>query len=101
MIVYIDIDETVCLHPEGSPNKARDYSLAIPIKENIDKANKFYDNGHTVVYWTARGALSGLDWRDLTIRQLDEWGAKYHELRLDKPYYDLFVDDKVLNTKDW
>tara|TARA_Y100001937_G_C6936610_1_gene248413 strand:- start:58 stop:366 length:309 start_codon:yes stop_codon:yes gene_type:complete len=101
MVIYIDIDETICFHPEGSPNVARDYNLASPIIENINKANKLYDNGNTIIYWTARGATTGIDWTELTTKQLKDWGVKYHELRLDKPFYDLFIDDKVLNTENW
>lgn len=47
--------------------------------------------------WTARGAKSGIDWHDITKKQLNDWGVKYHNLRLDKPAYDLFIDDKALN----
>ena len=36
--------------------------------------NKLYDEGHTVVYWTARGSTTGIDWGDLTQNQLKEWG---------------------------
>ena len=79
----------------------RDYSLAKPIVGNIRKANALYDAGHTVVYWTARGATTGIDHRELTEAQLDEWGAKRHELKLDKPFYDWFIDDRNINTKDW
>jgi CMP-N,N'-diacetyllegionaminic acid synthase len=96
MIVYIDIDDTIC----HSPNKP-DYKICIPIQENIIKANKLFDQGHTIVYWTARGTLSGQNWRDITEQQLLEWGVKYHELKFNKPYYDLFIDDKNLNTKNW
>lgn len=95
MIVFIDIDETIC----RSPNK--DYNNSIPIKDNIDKANKFYEDGHYVVYWTARGSNSGLDWTDLTKKQLKDWGVKHHEVRMGKPSYDLFIDDKAINAKDW
>lgn len=95
MIIYIDIDETIC----HSPNK--DYENAVPIQENIDKANKLYDEGHTVVYWTARGSGSKIDWTRLTFNQLDKWGVKRHDLKLGKPSYDLFIDDKAINTLDW
>jgi len=33
--------------------------------------------------------------------QLEEWGAKYHELIMGKLYYDLYIDDKVINARDW
>ena len=95
MIIYIDIDETICWTPED-----RDYSKAVPNTENILKANKLYDQGNTVVYWTARGGGTGIDWRLITEDQFKKWGVKYHELRFGKPY-DLIIDDKALNTKDW
>ena len=90
MIVYIDIDETIANTPDD-----RNYSMSTPIKENIAKANKFYDEGHTVVYWTARGSGTGIDWYDITKDQLIQWGAKHHDLKLGKPMYDLF------NSEDW
>ena len=96
MIIYIDIDETICITPES-----RDYSLATPISENIEKANRLYDEGNTIVYWTARGSTSGLDWTQVTQDQLKSWGVKYHDLRLGKPMYDLFICDKAMNTEDW
>ena len=96
MIIYIDIDETICVTPSD-----RDYSKAMPIVENIEKANKLYDEGHEITYWTARGTKSGIDWTDVTKKQLEKWGAKHHELKLGKPYYDLFIDDKNINTIDW
>ena len=96
MIVYIDIDETICEILE----EERDYANAKPIIRNIEKLNRYYDDGHTIIYWTARGATTGIDWRELTEEQLKKWNVKYHELKLDKPYYDLFICDKALNTKD-
>lgn len=95
MIIYIDIDETIC----RSPNK--DYPNSIPIQENIDKANKLFDAGHTIVYWTARGSSSGIDWTELTHKQLHDWKVKHHAIKLGKPSYDLFIDDKALNVDDW
>ena len=38
---------------------------------------------------------------DLTRDQLELWGAKYHDLILGKPVYDLFIDDKCINTTAW
>ena len=96
MIIFVDIDETICDTPEN-----RDYTLSAPIKENIEKANKLYDEGHTIVYWTARGSVSGRDLTELTNQKIKDWGVKCHEVRLGKPYYDLFIDDKNMNTKDW
>jgi len=96
MVIYIDIDETICLSPES-----RDYSKAEPLRENIEKANKLHAEGHTIIYWTARGTLTGFDWREVTEQQFADWGVKYHDLSFGKPYYDLFIDDKNMNTRDW
>jgi len=96
MIVYIDIDETICETP-----KSRDYAKAMPLQENIEKANKLFEEGNTVIYWTARGTGTGIDWSDLTKLQLESWGARYHDLKFGKPVYDLFIDDKNMNSRDW
>jgi len=90
-VIYVDVDETICT----TPDNPRVYEKAKPIVENIDKINKLYDEGNTIVYWTARGSRNKIDWYDLTKSQLDEWGAKHHKLRCDKPYYDIFYDDKA------
>ena len=87
MIIYIDIDETICKTPED-----RDYSKSKPIENNIQKANKLYDDGHTIVYWTARGTVTGIDWTETTQKQFKKWGVKHHELKMGKPYYDVFID---------
>jgi hypothetical protein len=93
MIIYVDIDETVCITPEN-----RDYKKATPMHARILKINQLFDEGNKIVYWTARGTGSGLDWRETTETQLKKWGAKYHELILKKPIYDLFICDKAITS---
>ena len=95
MLIYVDIDETICLTPgEG----IRDYSKAAPVQKNIDKINRLYEEGNIIVYWTARGTTTGIDWREVTEKQFKKWGVKYNKLELKKPYYDLFIDDKAINS---
>jgi hypothetical protein len=96
MIIRIDIDETICVTPQN-----RDYAASTPLPQNIVKANTLYDAGHTIIYWTSRGTTTGIDWRKVTEEQFSKWGVKYHRLEFGKPNYDLFIDDKVMNTKDW
>ena len=94
-IIFIDIDETICFYDEEYElNSKKDYNLAKPNFENINKINSLYDKGNKIVYWTARGSRSGINWFEFTKAQLDLWGAKYHDLRCDKPYYDLFIEDR-------
>jgi len=101
MIIYVDIDDTICFYKETTSGEIPDYSLALPLMENIKRVNELYENGHTIIYWTARGAVSGIDHTKLTETQLSTWGCKYQQLKLDKPHFDIFIDDKVLNSRDW
>tara|TARA_R110000737_G_scaffold161299_1_gene189198 strand:- start:257 stop:571 length:315 start_codon:yes stop_codon:yes gene_type:complete len=94
MIIYVDIDETICVSP-----KDRNYSNATPIVGNIEKINQMYDRGDNIIYWTARGTGSGIDWRKVTESQFKQWGVKYHGLMFGKPIYDLFIDDKNINSE--
>lgn len=100
-VVYVDIDETICKRETSVDfGTTHDYRKAKPIKENIEKINKLYDEGNTIVYWTARGSRKQIDWSELTKKQLEEWGAKYHELNTNKPFYDLFIEDKSLRIEE-
>ena len=96
MIIYVDIDETICYTPDD-----RDYSKAVPIKERIIKINKLYNEGNTIIYGTARGGQTGVDWSAVTKKQFKDWGVKHHDLMFGKPSYDLFIDDKNINAKEF
>jgi len=101
-VIYVDIDETICHREQSSDfGVTHDYTKAQPIKQNIDKINKLYDAGNTIVYWTARGARTGIDWTWTTRDQLDKWGAKHHRLLMnDKPHYDLLICDKTKRIEE-
>lgn len=96
MKIYIDIDDTICYTPSN-----RDYTKSQPIEKNIKLVNDLYEAGHTITMWTARGSASGKDWSEVTINQLDKWGVKRHGVQFGKPSYDVFIDDKVINARDW
>lgn len=93
MIIYVDIDNTIC-ETEGL-----DYKNAKPIKERIDKINALFDRGHKIIYWTARGVGTGTNWSVVTVEQLKDWGVKYHGVEFKKPLYDLFIDDRAINAR--
>lgn len=102
-IIFVDVDETIC-HYGNNGNKRTgptDYSTAIPYPERIEKINKLFDQGKTIVYWTARGSRTGINWFQVTLNQLYDWGCKFTELRLGKPSYDLFIDDKNINSEEF
>ena len=96
MNIYVDIDETICFY-EGE----RDYNLAKPSVENIKKINILFEKGNEITYWTARGSVTKIDWFDITKKQLDEWGCKYHKLiTVEKPAYYLLICDKTKRIEE-
>lgn len=93
----VDIDDTICCTPkiDGKPH----YDKSEPWQYRIDKINQLYDDGNTIIYWTARGSSSGIDYYDLTVAQLVKWGVKYHNAMVGKPSYDIWIDDKAINDE--
>ena len=95
MIIYVDIDGTIC-HTKGS-----DYKNSTPSYNQIMKINKLYNEGNEIVYWTARGSGSGIDWSRHTKQQIDNWGCCYTRIeKQKKPTCDLFVDDKAIKIEE-
>lgn len=97
MKIYVDIDETICYY-----ENEREYILAKPLKENIKKINKLFEEGNIITYWSARGSTTGIDWEEITKKQLDSWGCKFHNLCVGKkPPYDLLICDKAINAEEF
>jgi len=96
MIIYVDVDNTICITRDGIDK----YKNAIPLKDKIDYINSLYDKGDTITYWTARGNSTGVDQTELTKQQLQEWGCNYHKLIMGKPSYDLLIDDKTQHPRE-
>lgn len=96
MIYCFDLDGTLCDNTFGQ------YQNAKPYLERINKLNKLYDNGNHIIIDTARGATTGINWYELTKKQLEEWGVKYHDLYVGrKLHYDVIIDDKAINDKNF
>jgi hypothetical protein len=92
MIYYVDIDNTICETKDG------DYANSKPFTDRIEHINGLFDSGHEIHYWTARGNSSGVEWSDYTKEQLESWGCKFTSVNTGKPSYDLFIDDKAMNS---
>ena len=105
MRYVVDIDGTIC-YP-GKDDKR--YTHAVPRWDRIQVINKLYDEGHYVVYLTARGMgrfknsrmLSHKEFYDFTYDQLKSWGCKFHELHLGKPSADYYIDDKGIHSDEF
>lgn len=95
MKIYVDIDNTIC------KTESTNYSDSEPIIENIEKINKLYNEGHEIIYWTARGSVTKINHYDLTLKQLNLWNCLYHSLSVgEKPYYDLLICDKTKRIEE-
>ena len=91
----VDIDGTICY------TNGNNYESSEPRYDRIERLNKLYDEGNEIHYWTARGAKSGKDWTEFTRRQLGEWGVKSTSIRLGKPHYDKWIDDKAIDAEEY
>jgi capsule biosynthesis phosphatase len=104
MKTYVfDIDGTICNSAPG------DYESAVPIMGRIDRINQLYEEGNNIIFNTARGMgryknaaiKAHAEFYNLTIKQLSNWGVKYHCLFMGKPSGDYYVDDKGVNDEDF
>lgn len=86
-----DIDGTVC-----SEEKAQERMFAKPKQDVIDFINKLYNEGHTIILYTARG----WDQQKVTENWLKTNNVNYHTLILGKPIYDYWIDDRSVNVND-
>ena len=101
MIIYVDIDGTICKE-KILEDGTKDYKNHTPFYDRINYINSLFDEGHEIHYWTARGARSGIDWTDVTEEQLDTWKCKYTSLTVGKkPHYDIMICDKAFNSDAW
>jgi len=95
MNIFVDIDNTICLTRDS------DYENSEPIFENIAKINKLFDEGNTVVYYSARGRRSDIDWTEFTKKQLYSWKCKFSFIWMNhKPDYDLYICDKTKRIEE-
>jgi hypothetical protein len=93
----VDIDNTICKE-EG------DVITRIPYLDRIAIINELYNQGHYIIYHTARGLRSGRGeayYRPITEKQLNDWGCLYHELTFKQNDCDIFIDDKAINSEDF
>jgi quercetin dioxygenase-like cupin family protein len=89
---FIDMDNTLCF------TTGNDYINSKPIKERIRYINKLKEEGNSITIWTARGSTTGIDYKELTEKQLQEWGINYDNFLIGKPSYDIYIDDKSFNV---
>jgi hypothetical protein len=99
-----DVDGTVCTTVDDG-----DYLKAKPYKHRIKQINYLYEQGHTIIFHTARGMgrhrniiqLAVDDFYLMTRKQLFDWDIKFHKLFMGKPSADIYIDDKGITDEDF
>jgi CMP-N-acetylneuraminic acid synthetase len=94
-IFCFDIDGVIASITPGN-----DYRLASPMAENIALVNRLHDLGHRILLFTARGSMTGIDWKEETARQMRAWGVRHHQLIFGKPAADFYIDDRILSLDE-
>ena len=103
MTYVFDIDGTLCTNTYG------DYENAQPFLERIEKVNKLFNEGNTIILFTARGMgrtennskAAQRMFFDMTLEQVNKWGISHHSLMLGKPAADFYIDDKGINDENF
>lgn len=92
MQIIIDLDGTIC-----TEEKTYSRSLAKPKEGAIKSINELYDEGHTIVIYSARTWMEF----EMTTAWLKENKVKYHQLVLGKPIGDVWIDDRAIQFDNW
>ena len=93
--ICCDIDGVIASKTPGN-----NYRKATPMENNIQTLNALYEKGFHIALFTARGYKTGIDWKEVTIRQMLEWNVHYHELLFGKPDADIYIDDKLFGIDE-
>ena len=93
MIYVVDIDGTICDTPVGQ------YEKSEPMMDRIEKLNKIYDEGNSIIFYTARGMgrFKGDGIKDV----ITSTSFPHLELRMGKQHAHYFIDDKGINSEDF
>ncbi len=92
MQLIIDLDGTIC-----TEEKMFSRSLAKPINKAVESINQLYDEGHTIIIYSARLWIE----YEMTHHWLKVNGIKFHQLVLGKPQGDFWIDDRALRFEKW
>lgn len=90
--ILVDIDGTIC-----SEERTFEKSLAVPLPGAVERINQWHEQGHVIIFWTARG------WEQyrMTKKWLDDNGFKYDQILMGKPQTTIFIDDRARKFEGW
>lgn len=92
MRLIIDMDGTIC-----TEEKTFSRSLAKPKEGAVESINRLYDQGHTIIIYSARTWME----YEMTSVWLKNHGVKFHQLIMGKPIGDYWIDDRAIRFENW
>lgn len=104
MKLVFDIDGVLCNEHDA------DVTHREPFMSRIWQINQLVEKeGYEVDIYTSRGmrstgndpVASDLKYRDITEKQLADWGVKYSKLYFGKPNADVYIDNKNALMQDF
>ena len=101
LTIAIDVDGTVADSSDVDFVKAEDdpyeFMNARPIKGALEAVKKLFDEGHTIVFHTARDNNS----KEATKQWLEKHGFPFHHIECDKLVAHVYIDDRAISGYDW
>lgn len=91
--IFVDFDDTLT-DGSGEPYWVDPLDDS-PNEDMVQLVNDLYKKGHTIIIYTARREEA----RDETEYYLNKWDVMYHALRMEKPGFDLLIDDRAISDK--
>lgn len=92
MQIIVDLDGTIC-----TEEKMFSRSLAKPLEDAVTSINALYDQGHTIIIYSARTWMEF----EMTTAWLKQNNIKYHQLIMGKPIGDVWIDDRAIRFTSW
>lgn len=103
MRIVCDIDGVICDEVND------DLNLRNPYPDRIAYLNSLFEQGHEIIIYTSRGMKScdnnpveaDKKYRELTTKQLLEWGLHFDQLFFGKPNADIYIDNHNILVDDF
>ena len=92
MRLVIDIDGVI-----AKTRKDFDFENSEVMENATESVNKFFNEGHFIIFHTARPRCDYTK----TVMWLIEKGFKFHQLVMDKPLGDVYIDDRAFHFENW
>jgi hypothetical protein len=74
-----------------------DYKTKLPISGARERICDWYDMRHEITIFTSKHDAKWTDVRDF----LDTYNIPFHRIICNKPFFDLFIDDKCERFEGW